>query len=265
MDFIKDLLAGALAGLTTDSVLIPIDNLKTKLQSKEKLTSCNFNTLYGGSLPTVIGSVPGTAVFFCFYELIKRKLTENKRVCSDSCVYIVSTCGAEAVADLVRTPFEIIKQQMQVSQDSKMTKIIYNMCKKEEVFFFFFRSYCSMLFRDIPASCIQFFLWETFKKKSQQKYKKLYDKFPTVGSALCGSLAGGIAGFLTTPIDVIKSRQVLYGKDFVCTIQDLFNEGLLSFYSGWLARTTYMCLGGTVFLGSFTFFSLALNKLHVNN
>lgn len=76
MDLIN-LFSGALAGLTTEIVLFPIDNVKTKLQSKEKIINCKINTLYNGILPAAIGSVPGTAVFFCFYELIKRKLTDT--------------------------------------------------------------------------------------------------------------------------------------------------------------------------------------------
>lgn len=75
MEHIKNALAGGFAGLITDGVIYPLDMLKTRIQAKTSVSFFKLTELYKGILPTLIGTIPATATFYCFYELMKRNLS----------------------------------------------------------------------------------------------------------------------------------------------------------------------------------------------
>ncbi len=69
-------------------------------------------------------------------------------------------------------------------------------------------------------------------------------------SALNGAVAGMVAGFITTPFDVVKSRMMVNTvKDHKRNIKDWFkyilqDEGCLALFKGGLIRTAIMGAGG---------------------
>ncbi|SOV17058.1 mitochondrial carrier protein, putative [Plasmodium sp. gorilla clade G2] len=255
MEHLKNLITGAISGAIVDAVLFPIDYIKTNIQTNNSFSIYDTRKIYNGILPTLIGTVPASAFFYCFYELSKKVLTDYNANINKSYLYLISTSIAEVTACIIRLPFEILKQNMQVSGNISMLKAIYNISNKNDLPKYLFNSYLIMVAREIPFDCIQYFLWESLKEKGKKDFKKLSDKHPTLMSALCGGMAGGIAGFLTTPVDVIKSRQIIYGKSYIETIKDISKGGFLSFYKGCYIRASYLCFGGMIFFGCLRFFS----------
>lgn len=65
--------------------------------------------------------------------------------------------------------------------------------------------------REIPFSLIQFPLWEFFKST----VRKSNGNRPVEPwqATLCGAVSGAIAAFLTTPLDVAKTRVILADKE----------------------------------------------------
>lgn len=62
------------------------------------------------------------------------------------------------------------------------------------------------IMREIPFSLIQFPLYEYLKLN----ISKIFDRQTTsYEAALCGSISGGIAAALTTPLDVMKTRLMI--------------------------------------------------------
>ncbi|KAG8733092.1 S-adenosylmethionine transporter [Ceratobasidium sp. 414] len=61
-------------------------------------------------------------------------------------------------------------------------------------------------------------------------------------AAVCGSVAGGIAAAVTTPLDVLKTRIML-------DMQIYRTEGAGALFSGVVPRTLWISAGGAVFLG----------------
>lgn len=104
-------------------------------------------------------------------------------------------------------PVEVVKQRAQAFSTNSIQVL-------EETYFKFgvsglYRGYVSTLFREIPFSFIQFPLWE-YLKQSWSKYQN--SPVLPYQAMLCGSLAGGISAFLTTPLDVAKTQIIL--RDF---------------------------------------------------
>ncbi|KAF3918727.1 hypothetical protein AA313_de0209388 [Arthrobotrys entomopaga] len=67
-----------------------------------------------------------------------------------------------------------------------------------------FYGYKATLMRDLPFSALQFAFWEQF-----QKWAKASSGGGDIGiglEILTGGAAGGLAGTITTPLDVVKTR-----------------------------------------------------------
>ena len=116
-----------------------------------------------------------------------------------------------------------------------------------------YTGYGSLIMREIPFSGLQFPLYEIFKRKSLEYTQKKELGFWQ--NAINGSLAGSISGFLVTPIDVIKTRQMtrsvdsadLSARNIVKSI--LKEEGIKGLYRGAMMRLMYLSVGGMAFFG----------------
>ena len=83
-----------------------------------------------------------------------------------------------------------------------------------------YRGYVSTIARDLPCALIQFPIWEALKKffarrnqrhlkESQVDYHENTANLTGFQFTLCGCLSGAIAGSVTTPLDVAKTRIML--------------------------------------------------------
>ena len=67
-----------------------------------------------------------------------------------------------------------------------------------------FYGYKATLYRDLPFSALQFMFWEQFHDWARQ-YKESRNIGVTL-ELLTGAAAGGLAGVITCPLDVVKTR-----------------------------------------------------------
>lgn len=239
-----------------DAVLFPLDTLKTRLQSKEgwKATG-GVRRLYSGLTSTFFGSAPsGTrktkkillliiilaALFFLSYECLKRTVgLEHQNVLTLS----MSSSISEVVACTVRVPVEVIKQRMQVGiyRDMNFVSVFYKILKTEGGFGLY-RGFTATIQREIPFSAIQFPIYETLKNKFAGDDRSKM--------AACGSIAGGITAFLTTPLDVLKTRTMLNTNSDNPSFKKLWSEGRIrSLFAGAVPRVLWVSIGGFVFFG----------------
>ncbi|KAJ3223941.1 hypothetical protein HK099_000481 [Clydaea vesicula] len=222
--------SGAIAGLSVDILLFPLDTIKTRLQSQFG----NFSTksLYNGLQATVLGSAPSAAMFFLTYDQSKKLIFNNNET---PLSHVVSSSLAEFNACVYKN----------------LKDAVIDVKNKKE----FYRGFYMTLFRDIPFSVLQFCLWEDLKK-SYSKYK--LRKIKPWESAICGSLAGAFAAFSTTPLDVVKTRIMLEKKNckeynsIFSTIKRIHSkEGMGAFFKGVGPRVLWIGVGGFIFLGTY--------------
>ncbi|KAK0386851.1 hypothetical protein NLU13_5164 [Sarocladium strictum] len=277
------LLAGALAGTTVDLSLFPLDTLKTRLQSSAGFfPSGGFTGIYRGIGSALVGSAPGAAFFFCTYEAAKdvlgpRLITrppghdqgKTKDVVGEALTHMAAASLGEIAACAVRVPTEVVKQRAQAghhggSSAAAFRAILTSSSSPFRVWRELYRGWTITIFREVPFTVIQFPLWEAMKRWSRER-RAGTDKnggvatldvgdVPAFESAAYGSVSGGIAAALTTPLDVLKTR-VMLSKERVSVgtmvARMVREEGWRPFFSGLAPRVTWISIGGAIFLGSY--------------
>ncbi|KAJ8609373.1 hypothetical protein MRB53_039138 [Persea americana] len=153
------ILSGALAGLTVDLTLFPIDTLKTRLQAAGGfLQNGGYKGLYKGMGSIAAGSAPGAALFFFTYETCKKRLPIH----DPALLAIASGMIGETLACLIRTPTEVVKQRAQATRLSSMHHL--RAILNDNGLRGLYRGFSGTLIRELPFVAIQFPLWEYLKR-----------------------------------------------------------------------------------------------------
>jgi len=196
---------------------------------------------------------------------MKHKISSETHLPHPIIQMTAASCG-EAVACLVRVPTENVKQKMQAGLHGSLLQT-YKAIRTTQGYRGFFAGYWTTLLREIPFSFIQFPLYEEFKSVWSHRLKKEGKTLTPFQGAICGSIGGGIAAAITTPLDVAKTR-IMLGKDktgleyrgTLSTLRRIYNEGGIPvLFSGITPRTVWISVGGFVFFGVYetvTFFLL---------
>ncbi len=223
------MLAGGLGGLTGDMLMHSLDTVKTRQQGDphrppkySSLGNTYFTIfrqegirrgLYGGVIPALIGSFGGTCIFFGTYEWSKRVMIDSG--VPSSVAYLSAGLIADLAASPLYVPTEVIKTRLQLQgrhnnpyfisgYNYKSTFNAARTIARTEGFGALFFGYRATLYRDLPFSALQF----TFYEK-EREFAKWWVGSKDIGLSLeilTGATAGGMAGVLTCPLDVVKTR-----------------------------------------------------------
>ncbi|KAF7331623.1 hypothetical protein MKEN_00041900 [Mycena kentingensis (nom. inval.)] len=253
--FLQSLVAGGLAGTAVDLLFFPIDTIKTRLQSPQGFVRAGgFRGIYKGVGSVGVGSAPGAAVFFATYDTLKRVSPLPDELAA--LTHMGAASIGEVAACLVRVPTEVIKTRAQTSAygpDKSSLFAARNVLASDGVRGLY-RGFGITIMREIPFTSVQFPLYELLKSRLSiyTGRKPLYAH----EAAVCGSVAGGIAAALTTPLDVLKTRVMLDTRDstarpsLLTRVRTIYTtEGPRALFAGVVPRTMWISAGGAVFLG----------------
>ena len=257
--FLPSLLAGGVAGTTVDVALYPIDTIKTRLQFKDGFRAAGgFNGVYRGLSAALMAAAPCAAAFFASYEVMKKTLTPSLGSMSPL-VPMAAACTGEAVAAVIRVPFEIAKQEMMVTAATgngaraSPFAVLRRVVAARGVGVLV-HGYFSLVAREIPFSFLQMPMYEFFKRQMALRLHKQVKELSGFEAAMCGSLSGGIAAGLTTPLDVAKTR-VMTNKSTMNPyqmIKEIYTtEGAAALYRGVVPRVIWISVGGAIFFGAY--------------
>lgn len=224
------LIAGGIGGAIGDSVIYPLDTVKTRQQGapnvlKYRTMGSAWNSIlwqeglrkgvYGGYSPAILGAIPGTMLFFGTYELTKRQFIDKWHF-PETPIHLAAGFLGDLASSFIYVPSEVLKTRLQLQGrynnphfDSGynyrgMTDAIRTIVRTEGWGALFY-GYKATLIRDLPFSALQFAFYEKFHQWAQNFVGKNRDM--GVGLELgTGAVAGGLAGVITTPLDVIKTR-----------------------------------------------------------
>lgn len=289
--FATALVAGGMAGTSVDVALFPIDTLKTRMQSPQGfLKAGGFRGIYNGLGAAAIGSSPGAALFFSFYETFKPMIRgwqeslggdPNSGIKNPAISHMAAASIGESAACLVRVPTEVIKAKMQTdsvtnSSVSKTFRLVLHETHPgsgplEKLTGGLYRGYGITMMREIPFAMIQFPIYEFLKEYWTEHLRGGVPVNP-LQAAGCGSFAGAIAAAATTPLDVVKTRLMLGsdkdGKlyegafDVVRrTAAERPDRKWVVFFSGVQPRVMWISIGGFVFFGAYEGFKSVLSPV----
>lgn len=227
--YLNAMLAGGIGGTTGDMLMHSLDTVKTRQQGDPhlppKYTSMG-NTyytiwrqegirrgLYGGWTPAFLGSFGGTVIFFGCYEASKRWMIDCG--VSPGLAYLGSGFMADLAASPLYVPSEVLKTRLQLQGrfDNPFFTSGYNYRNsmhalrtiiRTEGIAEMFSGYKATIARDLPFSALQFAFYE-----QEQKLAKKWKDSKDIGLGLeifTGASAGGMAGVITCPLDVVKTR-----------------------------------------------------------
>lgn len=225
------MLAGGFGGAIGDSAMHSLDTVKTRQQGllfnpryKNMVPAYItifrqegfFRGLYGGYTPAILGSFPSTATFFGTYEYSKRLMINSWHM-NETVSYFIAGILGDLFLSVFYVPSEVLKTRLQLQgrYNNPYTKGCgYNyrnlrdavrlICKTEGPSALAF-GYKETLLRDLPFSALQFAFYERFRKWAIL-YNNSSQDLPFTLELGTGAAAGGLAGVLTTPLDVIKTR-----------------------------------------------------------
>lgn len=241
------MIAGGLGGTTGDLLMHSLDTVKTRQQGdphippKYTSMSTSYATilrqegirrgLYGGWVPALLGSFPGTVIFFGTYEYSKRHmidfgitpqfayLTSGKLLENNNSLLNFSNRNlgflADFAASFVYVPSEVLKTRLQLQgrynnpffqsgYNYKSTAHAARTIVRQEGFSALFYGYKATIFRDLPFSALQFTFYEQAQTWARQWKQSREIGLPL--ELLTGAAAGGLAGVITCPLDVVKTR-----------------------------------------------------------
>ena len=223
------MLAGGIGGTSGDMLMHSLDTVKTRQQGDPHIPprytsmSSTYSTifrqegfrrgLYSGVTPALLGSFPGTIIFFGTYEWSKRHLLDMG--VPGSLAYLASGFVADFAASFVYVPSEVLKTRLQLQgrynnpyfrsgYNYRSTPHALRTIVRTEGVQALFYGYKATIFRDLPFSALQFAFYE-----KELCWAEMYKGSRDIGlplELLTGATAGGLAGVMTCPLDVVKTR-----------------------------------------------------------
>ncbi|OAY74546.1 putative mitochondrial carrier, partial [Ananas comosus] len=226
---------------------------------------------YRGISPGVTGSLATGATYFGIIESTKKWLEEVNPNLSGHWSHFIAGAVGDTLGSFVYVPCEVMKQRMQVqgtrnSWISAMTKGNISQKPGAQMYGYYtgmvqagysifkehglrglYAGYWSTLARDVPFAGLMVTFYEALKDLTEfgkQKYLPNSDLHvsSTFEGLLLGGLAGGFSAYLTTPLDVIKTRLQVQGstiryKGFLDALRRIWvAEGLNGLFKGSVPR-----------------------------
>jgi solute carrier family 25 protein 39/40 len=171
-----------------------------------------FNGIYAGLRPTLVMAVPNTVLYFSAYEEIVWRL--RKEAADPSTVWIPLVAGASSrfLASSFTAPFELLRtrQALAIGRSQESFGLIHELRSiiQQEGCRGLYRGLASTLWRDVPFSAVYWLCIERFRELWKERAEVPPTPLDQTGQAFVnGAVAGMIAACLTTPMDVVKSRQ----------------------------------------------------------
>eukprot|EP00842_Homolaphlyctis_polyrhiza_P001901 jgi/Hompol1/2711/HPOL_003016-RA len=195
-------------------------------------------SLYKGFGVSVVGAAGQGGLRLATYEATKTSIkrfnggedgTQKRSVANAAATSAIAAIAGDTVSSIVKVPREVVTARLQTgffndliarNPSASPTWIAINSIVKREGIPGLFRGFWPITARDWPFMVILFSTYETLKmhhdtpvwpssqtrSSTQTTVAHCPDEISKLKSTLFGGLSGGLAGFMTTPFDVVRTR-----------------------------------------------------------
>ena len=245
----RRLLAGGASRAVAQMVLYPVDALRTLAQTRDgrTLADVGWTALLRGSLTTSSFALFVGALQFSIFG-----------ACRDSVGPLVASALGAAGSCIVSVPQEVIKQRIVTGIYPSFRAAVSSIAKEEGILGFY-SAWTPTMARNVPFVVTTFTSQDfmksyILKKRQNQTNKGKSDNSPEsltiTENTIIGMAAALVAGILTNPVDVVKTRMMTqaastqqpYKSALDCLVTLWRTEGPKRLYAGFAQRSTYMCL-----------------------
>ncbi|KAL9243296.1 hypothetical protein vseg_017201 [Gypsophila vaccaria] len=229
--------------IQSQAILCGSQNQKSVLQMIRTVWAADgLRGFYRGVTPGVTGSIATGATYFGFIESTKKWIDESHPSLGGHWSHFLAGGMGDTLGSFIYVPCEVMKQRMQVQGTSNSWNSIISKAEtgkipgvqmygyyngifhagssilKEQGPKGLYAGYWSTLARDVPFAGLMVMFYEALKDMTDYGLKKWsgtpdYQLNNTLEGLLLGGVAGGLSAYVTTPLDVIKTRLQVQGPD----------------------------------------------------
>ncbi|XP_038668928.1 calcium-binding mitochondrial carrier protein SCaMC-2-like [Scyliorhinus canicula] len=184
LDLHQRFIAGSLAGVTAQSIVYPMEVLKTRLAlgntgQYKNINDCvkiliknkGITALYVGYIPNLLGIIPYAGIELTVYESVKKAYNQKYgKNPSEPNIFVHLGCGtiSSTCGQLGSYPLALVRTKMQAhaivrgGPDLSMHSHFYNILR-EEGLFGLYRGFTPNCMKVVPAVSISFVVYEEMK------------------------------------------------------------------------------------------------------
>ncbi|KAI0525163.1 hypothetical protein KFK09_004555 [Dendrobium nobile] len=226
---------------------------------------------YRGVAPGVTGSLATGATYFGVIESTKRWIEIVNPNLGGHWAHFIAGAIGDTIGSFVYVPCEVIKQRMQVqgTKNSWSSTVLKENSSQKcgaQMYGYYtgmfqaghsiwkqhgvkglYAGYWSTLARDVPFAGLMVTFYEAFKNLAEHGKQRLppgrnVHISRSFEGLMLGGLAGGLSAYLTTPLDVIKTRLQVQGsslryKGWLDALRNIWKaEGVNGLFKGSVPR-----------------------------
>ncbi|XP_075662427.1 uncharacterized protein LOC142631943 [Castanea sativa] len=261
--------------IQSQAILSASQNQKSIIQMvKTVWVADGLRGFYRGIIPGVTGSLATGATYFGVIESTKKWIEESHPGLGGHWAHFIAGALGDTLGSFVYVPCEVMKQRMQVQGTPRSwssvimkdnislkpgmpmygyyTGIFQAGCSiwKEQGPKGLYAGYWSTLARDVPFAGLMVMSYEALKDVTEYGRQKWIPNSnwhvnSSLEGLLLGGLAGGFSAYLTTPLDVIKTRLQVQGSTaryngWFDAIHNIWKtEGTKGLFRGSIPRITW--------------------------
>lgn len=263
---LKNGLASAGAAACVKTLLQPIDAIKTVQQyndlgfmdaTRQLYARNRLASFYSGLGVTVVGAMPSVALYFGVYSYCKQLILKRTR--HKKAGIALSAAIGNTIASASRVPYEVMKQKLQANLYGSTMEMFREMVAHPSLaseLLFPKGGLLAQILRDVPYAIVTMLLYESLQTLFQ-------DGRNSASDFVLGGAAGGFGSYVTTPMDVIKTKlqtnQALYHGSVWRCVRDIYHTtGLWGFLTGSVPRLMHKVPANAFFFVFYEFFKRVL-------
>lgn len=237
-----------------------------------------ISSLYNGLSPTLAMAVPATVLYFTTYDTIRERFRRKLHPEREWLAPVLAGSSARTIATTVISPMELVRTIMMAERStgaSTGTSGLVSVVRRvgAEISFagpkLLFRGLIPSLWKDVPFSAVYWLGYEQLRARLLARHQwsgKHRGQVPELSvvfqtSFVAGACSGTVAALLTTPFDVIKTRQQVYLFDRTAAVpstlstasQVVGEAGWTGLFAGLGPRLMKVAPACAIMIGSYEF------------